>query len=184
MTDSSPNYCYRHPNRETTLRCNSCDRYICASCAIHTPTGYKCPECIRERNNNFLKAYTNTRWYDYLVAPVVGGVLGLIGTLLISLVSFFGIFAFIVVAVVGPMAGVYVARVVQWSVKRRRSKYLPAVATAGVAAGGLLTKLPTIISMFLAQNFSGVVGLLIPLVFIFLVASTTYVRMAGIQLRR
>jgi hypothetical protein len=40
-------HCYVHPNRETSLRCNNCDRPICAACAIRTPTGYRCRECVR-----------------------------------------------------------------------------------------------------------------------------------------
>lgn len=37
--------CYRHPNREATLRCSNCERPICTDCARDTPVGYRCPEC-------------------------------------------------------------------------------------------------------------------------------------------
>ena len=39
MTETTTLYCYVHPNRETALRCNHCNRPICADCAIRTPTG-------------------------------------------------------------------------------------------------------------------------------------------------
>ena len=36
MTETT---CYNHPTRATLLRCNNCERPICSSCAIRTPTG-------------------------------------------------------------------------------------------------------------------------------------------------
>ncbi len=39
MTQTDTLYCYVHPNRPTSLRCNRCNRPICADCAILTPTG-------------------------------------------------------------------------------------------------------------------------------------------------
>lgn len=40
--------CYRHPQRETYIRCSRCDRYICPDCMIAAPVGFHCPECVRE----------------------------------------------------------------------------------------------------------------------------------------
>lgn len=180
MNDSAPTFCYRHPNRETSLRCNTCDRFICASCAVHTPTGYKCPECIRERNRNFLQAYTTTTWYDYLVAPLVAGFLGFFATLLSSFIGFFIYFLLIL----GPLAGMYIARAVQWAVKRRRSKYLPLVATAGMVIGSLLTQLNTLLLVIFTGQIALLGSLLWPAIFILLAAATTYMRLAGIQINR
>jgi membrane associated rhomboid family serine protease len=41
--------CYRHPKRETGVRCSSCGRPICPDCMTPTPVGMRCPECARER---------------------------------------------------------------------------------------------------------------------------------------
>ena len=41
--------CYRHPRRETGLRCSDCDRPICVDCSIDSAVGQKCPECARQR---------------------------------------------------------------------------------------------------------------------------------------
>ena len=41
--------CYRHPNRETGVRCSNCDRPICPDCMTTTPVGMRCPECARQR---------------------------------------------------------------------------------------------------------------------------------------
>jgi membrane associated rhomboid family serine protease len=41
--------CYRHPNRETGVRCSNCGRPICPDCMTSTPVGMRCPECARQR---------------------------------------------------------------------------------------------------------------------------------------
>jgi membrane associated rhomboid family serine protease len=37
-------HCYRHPKRETYVRCQRCGRYICGECQIPSPVGVHCPE--------------------------------------------------------------------------------------------------------------------------------------------
>jgi len=45
---SSAPACYRHPGRETYIRCSRCERYICPDCMTATPVGFQCPECVAE----------------------------------------------------------------------------------------------------------------------------------------
>ena len=40
--------CYRHPERETYIRCQRCDRPICPDCMRDAAVGFHCPACVAE----------------------------------------------------------------------------------------------------------------------------------------
>ena len=164
--------CYNHPNRETMLRCNRCERPICTECAVLTPTGYRCKGCVRGQ----LKVFENAQWWDYPLAVLVGGGLSFLGSLIASALGWFVIF-------VGPIIGVIVAEAIRWAIRRRRSRLLFQVATGSVILGALPLLLIQLIGVLISSSGGfGLIGLLWPAVYAFLVASTTYYRLSGIRI--
>ena len=159
-------YCANHPNVETTLRCNRCEKPICTKCAVLTPTGYRCKECVRNQQKTFDTAV----WYDYIVAIVVAGILSYIGSRLISYIGFFTIF-------VAPIAGIVIAEAIRLAVRKRRSKYLFIVSAVAAAIGSLI---PVLLN--LSTGFLILFPLLWQGIFTFLVTSTVYYRLRGIRL--
>jgi len=167
-------YCYVHPQRETLLRCNRCERPICQSCAVLTPTGYRCKECVKGQQ----KIFDTARWWDYPLAFITAGVLSYFGSLVAGLFGFFVIF-------IAPVAGMIIAEAVRFVVRRRRSKPIPIVAVVATILGALLIPLANMIFALLnyyVNAAGGLMGLLWPAVFAILAASTVYYRLKGIRI--
>ncbi|GII77691.1 rhomboid family intramembrane serine protease [Sphaerisporangium rufum] len=62
--------CYRHPDRETYVRCQRCDRPICPDCMRAASVGHQCPECVREGNRTVRQA-TSTFGGRPVTTPVI-----------------------------------------------------------------------------------------------------------------
>jgi len=50
--------CYRHPDRETYVRCTRCDHSICPDCMRTASVGFQCPDCVREGSRSIRQART------------------------------------------------------------------------------------------------------------------------------
>ena len=173
MTNSTTLHCYVHPDRETSLRCNNCDRPICASCAVRTPTGYRCKECVRDRQ----KLFNTSEWYDYISGFLVAAILSGVAAFLVTLIGGIGFFGYILIAAGAPTAGVAISEGVRTVTRKRRSRSLFITVAIGVVLGAL----PIILLQLLTAQFFGIVFQIIYLV---IVVPIVYTRLSGIQLFR
>lgn len=170
-TEPATLYCENHPHVETSLRCNRCEKSICTKCAVLTPTGYRCKECVQSQQKKFDTAI----WIDYILAIVIAVILTYIGSRLTSRIGFFTIF-------LAPIAGVVIAEAIRFVVRRRRSKRLFQATAAATAFGGLLPVLSVLAYTGLTVGFVGLIYFIWPIVFTVLVTSTVYYRLAGVRL--
>jgi hypothetical protein len=171
LSDNPPIlYCANHPTVETTLRCNRCEKPICSKCAILTPTGYRCKECVRGQQ----KIFNTAEWYDYVLVFFIGVILSYLGTLIIAFtpIGFFTIF-------LAPVAGVVIAEACRLAIRKRRSNRLFLLAAASTVLGCLPILLTT---LFSGRGFN-LFGLLWIAIYLFIVPSTVYYRMRGISIR-
>ncbi|MEZ4646894.1 MAG: hypothetical protein R3E31_29910 [Chloroflexota bacterium] len=171
VSDTYDLVCYRHPNRATALRCYSCHKPICSQCAIKTPVGYRCPDCIREAESVFFTA----KPLDYLVAPLVSLPISLLAGFIMLQLS--GSFFFILLTFfIGGLIGGFIGRVTKAAIGRRRGRYLPHVVAATVIIGGLVAGLPGILAL-LYGNLGGITGLLVPGIYTFVASSAAFYQM-------
>jgi MFS family permease len=129
VTTDELTYCAVHPDRETSLRCNKCGRYMCPQCAVPTPVGYRCKECIRQLEDKFFNVGQN----DYLIVLAACALLAGVGGFIASAVG--SLFLIIIAGLpIGGAIGEAALRVIQ----RRRGRYSGEIAAAGVVVGGLV----------------------------------------------
>ncbi len=165
--------CYNHPDRETYLRCNRCNRPICSECAVLTPTGYRCKECVRGQQKIFETAHS----FDPLVGFVIAAIAAFLGSYVANIMGFFIVF-------IAPLIGLGITEANRYAVRKRRSRLLFQVSTAGAVIGSL----PILVSIVLLTLSRGTIslGLLGPLLwqglYTFLIGSTVYYRLSGIQM--
>lgn len=179
-------YCEKHPDREASLRCNRCNRLMCSKCAVRTPTGYRCEDCVRGQQKVFDTAQTQ----DYVIGPLVGAFLSFIGGMILPNFGFF------IVLIGGAFVGSLIAEAVRRSIGRRRSRNLFKIITAAVVLGGLLPALGPVALYLIGILFSGAgfgtalamamttlgYALVWPLVYAILAGAGVYYSLAGLRI--
>jgi len=165
--------CTFHPKRETRLRCNRCNRPICIKCAKHTPTGYRCPECIKTQQ----KAFITAQWQDYFIAVFVGGLFSFLGSLLAVPLGFFTLF-------VAPVVGTITVTVIRKLISNRRSPTLTKVVTGTALLGSspvvliqVIRAVP-LISAYGLQAAGSLYSLVWVVVYAGILTSTVYYRLS------
>jgi hypothetical protein len=159
-----PMYCANHPNVETSLRCNKCEKPICAKCAILTPTGYRCKECVKAQQ----KIFETAVWFDYPLVFIIVVVMAYLGSLIAARIGFFTI-------LLAPAAGAIIAEVIRFVTRHRRSKQLFILAAIAAVVGCLP------ISLQFLQHFI-LLGFIYQVIYAVLMTSTLYARLAGIRI--
>lgn len=174
MSDPPPVlYCANHPNVETGLRCNNCSKPICARCAVLTPTGYRCRECLRSHQKKFDTAL----WYDYPLAIAAAAILSFLGSLLVPMMMFFILF-------IAPIVGEVITRAASLITRRRRSDKLFLAAAIAAALGGMPILLMQIANLLLGAGLMGnILSMVYQGLYVFLVTSTVYYRLKGIRIK-
>jgi hypothetical protein len=172
-TSASTLCCANHPDTETTLRCNRCEKPICTRCAVLTPTGYRCKECVRGQQ----KTFNTAEWYDYILGIAVAAILSYIGSLIVPRLGFFTIF-------LAPIAGTIIAEAARAVVRRHRSKLLFQLTTAAAAIGSLGWLLPALAILLVGGGvgFGGLLSVIWEILYTVTVTTTVYYRLSGIRM--
>jgi hypothetical protein len=161
-------FCYRHPNRSTSLRCYKCNKAICSECTVKTPVGYLCPDCHREAED----AFFNSKATDYLLAALIALPLSLIAGWLVVRFSG-GIFIILLFVFAGGAVGGFIARMSKRVIGNRRGRYIPYLVAACIIIGVLVFAWPWLL-FFIAGN----AGVLLKLagigVYMFTAASSAF----------
>jgi hypothetical protein len=165
-------YCYVHPDRETLLRCNRCERPICSQCAVLTPTGYRCKNCVRGQQ----KVFDTAQSTDFIAAEGIAVVLSFLGSLVAGVMGFFTIF-------IAPIAGVIIAEAVRWAVHRRRSRSLFQTAAGAAALGSLPLLALALLPLLVGGGIGGLLGLIYRGLYTVLVTTSVYYRLGGVEIR-
>jgi hypothetical protein len=168
-------YCANHPNRETLLRCNRCEKPICLDCAVQTDVGYRCRECIGQQRAK----YYNAQGYDLPLGAVTGLILGAIaGALAYAFLGRLGFFSFLIAFFLGPAIGGGIAEAIRRVLRKRRAPGMKITGAIACAAGILLGG----VVLFLLGGASLPVAVIaavtrLPVLLLgFLAASTVYAR--------
>ncbi len=174
---NAPLFCYNHPQRETLLRCNRCERPICIDCARKTPTGYRCKDCVRSQQ----KVYETAKVQDFPIAIIVAAFLSFAGSYIAQYMGFFTLF-------LAPIAGMLIAEAIRLVTRRRRSMQLFRLAAAAAALGSLPLLLFNVIAIIAQVGSAGfgtvfIFSIIWQALYSVLVTTAVYGRLGGIHIR-
>jgi len=137
LTEPQPLYCYRHPERETFVRCGRCDQPICMGCAMQGPVGLRCKTCGKLARDALASLRPSQVAIGLLVAAGLSAVVGYFG-------AQFGWF----MIVVGFFAGSVIAEALDRTIGIKRGPRILAIAVTGILVGGLIGSSFSMIGMW------------------------------------
>ena len=117
-------FCYRHPDRETWVRCGRCDRPICTKCAMQGPVGFRCRDCGKPVRDP-MSSFTPVQLVGGLAASFGGGLLAA------AISARFGFFALFVAF----FAGGLIAQAITSVTGYKMGSLMDVLVYGGIAAG-------------------------------------------------
>lgn len=175
--------CFRHPDRKTLLRCNKCGRPICLECAVQTPTGYRCKECIKNQQ----KVFSTAEGKDYVIGAAIAFAAGLAGSVLDQMIPLLP--SFLTAFIIGGICGRLTCRAVRSAVNRRRSDTLTKTVVTAAGIGALIPRLTGLYVSFIyllrpQTLISGLIQIILNLLFVFVLCAEIWSEMNGMVFRR
>ena len=147
--DDQPLFCFRHPDRETYVRCGRCDRPICTSGGMMGPVGLRCRDCGKPPRDPLTSVDAAQLFAGAAAALGAGTIGGFIGMQI-------GFFAFFIGIPIGALIGEAILRATGY----KRGPVMIALAVGGIVGGVLLAG---VIQYALSIGSLGVDARLLPL---------------------
>jgi hypothetical protein len=119
-------FCYRHPDRETLVRCGRCEKPICTACAMQGPVGFRCIDCGKPVRDPM--ALTTAQAAGAAAVSFGGGLVAAI------ISGRFGFFALIVAFFAGGLIAEAITRVVGY----KMGSTLHTAVYGGIVAGAVV----------------------------------------------
>jgi hypothetical protein len=123
-------YCEVHPDRETSLRCNKCGRLMCPDCAVPTPVGYRCKQCVRKHDDKFFTAGQN----DYII---IAAACAITSAIVAAIIQQIALPALLLIFIAIPAGGA-VAELALRLTGRRRGRQTANIALTSIILGGII----------------------------------------------
>ncbi len=120
-------HCYRHPDRETYVRCGRCDQPICSRCAMQGPVGFRCRQCGRPARDPLTSMRPSQLAIGLAIALAGGLVVGLVSTR----IGFFGL-------LIAWFAGGVIADSILRFVGIKRGPLMAGTLVGGILAGAAI----------------------------------------------
>jgi hypothetical protein len=119
--------CYRHPDRETYVRCGRCDQPICSRCAMQGPVGFRCRQCGRPARDPLTSMRPSQLAIGLAISLGGGFVVGLVS----SSIGFFGL-------ILAWFAGGLIADAILRFVGIKRGPIMAGTLIGGIVAGAAI----------------------------------------------
>ena len=103
---------------------------MCPDCAVPTPVGYRCKQCVRQHDDKFFSASQN----DYVIIAAASSIISAIAA---AIVLQIGIPSLFLIFIAIPLGG-FVSEIGLRLTQRRRGRQSANIAAASVVIGGLV----------------------------------------------